>query len=262
MRYNTYINNVKASEWDLNIQQAYLFAWMYELPSWADKVVIGDNIYWFASKTKAVKELPLLTDKTDTMYRYYKSLEQKKLILIKKIDGKDYISLTPKAKEWNQSEQSEINPTKLGNKSDINSEINPNDGSEINPTYNINKNINNISKVNNISKDNTKFSLKNFKSVLLDLEVDKEHLEDWLKARKLKKLANTKTALKRFINECNKHNYPVAKAVQDCAENGWAGFKYEWLKNNNNGKQKSNTKSQVNYSDDFKRKIAQKIQSG
>ena len=139
MRYNTLINNVKSKEWGLNLNLAYLFSWMYELPSWADKVIIENNIYYFASKTKACEELSLLTDKKDTMYRYYKQLEEKNLILIKKIDGKDYISLTEKSKQWNSSDNSEINPSVLGNKSELNSEINP--------TYNINKN-------NNINKDN------------------------------------------------------------------------------------------------------------
>lgn len=127
MRYSSTINNVKSKEWKLNIQQAYLFAWFYELPSWADKVVIGNDIYYFASKNKAVEELPILTSKKDTMYRYYKQLEVLGLILIKKIDGKDYIAITEKGKLWNysKSDTSEINPSTLGNKSESNSEINP-----------------------------------------------------------------------------------------------------------------------------------------
>ncbi|AIX11908.1 hypothetical protein [Flavobacterium phage FCOV-F14] len=127
MRYSTIINNLKSKEWGLTIQQAYLFAWFYELPSWANKVMIENEIFYFASKTKAVEELPILTDKTDTMYRYYKQLEELGLIIIKKIDNKDYISLTSIAKDWNfsKSEYSENNPTLLGNLSENNSENNP-----------------------------------------------------------------------------------------------------------------------------------------
>ena len=137
MRYNSVINNIKAKEWDLTIQQAYLFSWFYELPSWANKVMIENEIFYFASKTKAVEELPILTDKTDTMYRYYKQLEEKKLVVIKKIDNKDYISLTEKGKEWNfcKSDYSENNPTLLGNLSENNSDLNP--------TYNIHNTNNN-----------------------------------------------------------------------------------------------------------------------
>lgn len=146
MRYNSTINNVKAKEWGLTIQQAYLFSWFYELPSWASKVMIENEIYFFASKNKAIEELPILTDKPDTMYRYYKQLEELKLVIIKKIDGKDYIALTELAKQWNlsKSEYSENNPTELGNSSENNSENNP--------TYNYTSN-------NNKTKEKTKISL-------------------------------------------------------------------------------------------------------
>lgn len=142
MRYNSNINNVKSKEWGLNIQQAYLFSWFYELPSWAEKVIIGEETYYFASKNKAVEELPLLTDKRDTMYRYYKQIEKIGLITIKKVDGKDYIALTSKGKQWNEwkSDNSEINPNTLGNKSETYSEINPTYNTTINNNI-INNNI-------------------------------------------------------------------------------------------------------------------------
>jgi len=168
MRYNTTINNLKANEWGLNIQQAYLFSWMYELPSWAAKVMIENEIYFFASKTKAIEELPILTDKSDTMYRYYKQLEELDLIVLKKIDSKDYIRLTEKAKKWNdwQSDNSEINPNELGNKSENNSEINP--------TYNIH-NINN----NIIDKERKfKLSVLDFKNKY-PIETLKDFFEYW-----------------------------------------------------------------------------------
>jgi hypothetical protein len=144
MRYSTTINNLKATEWGLTIQQSYLFSWFYELPSWANKVMIENEIFYFASKNKAVEELPILTDKTDTMYRYYRQLEDLGLVVIKKIDGKDYIALTPKAKEWNfsKSEYSENNPSIVGNLSENNSDLNP--------TYN------NINTNNNIKEDKEK----------------------------------------------------------------------------------------------------------
>lgn len=138
MRYYTTINNLKATEWGLTIQQAYLFSWFYELPSWANKVMIENEIFYFASKNKAVEELPILTYKMDTMYRYYRQLEDLGLVVIKKIDNKDYISLTSKAKEWNfsKSDCSENNPSIVGNLSENNSDLNP--------TYNNNNTYNNI----------------------------------------------------------------------------------------------------------------------
>lgn len=141
MRYNITINNVKSKEWLLDIKQAYLFAWFYELPSWADKVIIEGDIYYFASKTKAVEELPILTDKPDTMYRYYRQVEDAGLVKIKKIDNKDYIALTAKGKTWNlqPSEQSDKNPSNLGQTSEISSDKNPTYNYTIHDNYNKDK---------------------------------------------------------------------------------------------------------------------------
>lgn len=139
MRYNIIINQVKAKEWGLNLQQASVFSFFYELPSWAESIIEDDKIYYFASKNKAVEELPILTEKKDTMYRIYKQIEEKGLISVIKKDGKDYILVTDKGKSWNEFKyNSEKNPNKLGKKSENNSEKNP--------TYN-------ITSINNINTD-------------------------------------------------------------------------------------------------------------
>lgn len=113
MKYWTNIDNKRAIEWKLSLQEAYLFDWMYSLQSGADKITINGVDYFFASKSEAIKEMPILTNKVDTMYRYYKGLETKDLIIIKKVGGKDYISLTDKAKIWGRKSEynSENNPT-------------------------------------------------------------------------------------------------------------------------------------------------------
>jgi len=129
MRFSSFIDNVTSKEWQLTIQQAYLFDWIYSLPSWAEKVMVGNEVYFYASRNKAIEELPILTDKPDTMYRYYKQLEELGLIVLKKIDGKDFIGLTDKSKKWNsvgkKSEYSEKNPSNVGKKSETDSEKNP-----------------------------------------------------------------------------------------------------------------------------------------
>lgn len=185
MRYSITINNVKSKEWNLTIQQAYLFSWFYELPSWANKVMIENEIFYFASKNKAVEELPILTDKTDTMYRYYRQLEELGLIIIKKIDNKDYIALTNKGKEWNfcKSDYSENNPTLLGNLSENNSENNP--------TYNniiSNKNIKESEKLF-FFKDSIWNSYENLKS---ELAKDEKFKKDY-----------AGVDLKNYINDCD-----------------------------------------------------------
>lgn len=138
MRYSTLIDNKTSLEWGLSVHLSYLFSWIYDLPSWSDRIIIGSDVFYFASRFKAIEELPMLTDKPDTMYRYYKKLESMELIEVKKIDGKDYITLLNKSKAWNN--YSEINPTN-GNISELNSEKNP--------TYNI---ISNNNKENNKKK--------------------------------------------------------------------------------------------------------------
>lgn len=125
MKFSSYIDNVTASKWGMNIQMAYLFDWIYTLPSWADPVVTSTGTFFFASKTKAIEELPLLTDKVDTMYRYYKAIADIGLIDLIKIDGRDYIKLTDKAKIWGKSGGSEKNPRQVGKKSGKRSEKNP-----------------------------------------------------------------------------------------------------------------------------------------
>ena len=63
---------------------------------------------------------------------------------------------------------------------------------------------------------------------------DRQHVLDWLKVREKKKAANTETALKKIVNECNRHNFPVSEAVKICAERSWQGFEYKWIENINN----------------------------
>lgn len=157
MRFNTYINNLKAFEWKLNIQQAYVFSFLYELPSWAEKVILKNEVYYFAARQKAIKEIPLLTDKPDTMYRYYKQLEEKELVKFKKIDGKDCVLITKKGKEWNaaKSEQSEKNPSKFGKSSENDSEKNPTYYDTIEDNDTIDNNISPLKKFK--EKDNQSF---------------------------------------------------------------------------------------------------------
>lgn len=208
MRYNSIINNVKANEWGLTIQQAYLFSWMYELPSWASKIDVEGLTYYFASKTKAVEELPILTNKTDTMYRFYKQLESMDLILITKVNGKDYISLTEKSKKWNnwQSDNSENNPTILGNLSG--------NGSENNPTYN-------IYNTNNINKDNRQILFS--ESIYNDYDYLRNHLA---KDEKFK-LDYPGVDLKSYIEDCLA--WSVSKNNKS-TNNGWLLTLRQWIK--------------------------------
>ena len=142
MQYTVTINQVKAQEWGLNSQQALLFAFVYECPSWANPIKTDTGIYFALSKAKIVEELPLLTDKPDTAYRLLKALRDAGLIDLSSTSSITLVRLTEKAKEWNRkidgSEKyptsdaidgriknrstTDKNPSKVGNKSESGSD--------------------------------------------------------------------------------------------------------------------------------------------
>ena len=145
MQYTITINQPKALEWGLNAQQALLFAFVYECPSWANPIKTDSGIYFALSKAKIVEELPLLTDKPDTAYRLLKALRDAGLIELSSTSSITLIRLTEKAKEWNRkidgSEKyptsdaldgrkkirstSDKSPSKVGKKSEAGSEKYP-----------------------------------------------------------------------------------------------------------------------------------------
>ncbi|WP_311949293.1 DnaT-like ssDNA-binding domain-containing protein [Halomonas piscis] len=116
MQYLVSINQTKALEWGLNAQQAFLFAFLHQVPTWADAREI-DGLTWFnIGKGKVVEELPLLTDKPDTVYRLMKQLRTAGLISMTSFNNKTYIRLTEKSLEWNRVQGSEKSPTSAGKK--------------------------------------------------------------------------------------------------------------------------------------------------
>lgn len=143
MRKFSNIDNEFMMKHGLTLPETYVLEWMLNLPIWADRIIVNKMNYYFASKNKAVEDLPMVTTKPDTMYRHYKKLESKQLINNFKINGKDYIQILPKSAEWNSVLKAESNPNGSGNKSENKSESNP-----------TNSNIKN----NSIIKDNTLFS--------------------------------------------------------------------------------------------------------
>lgn len=84
------------------------------------------------------------------------------------------------------------------------------------------------------------FTKKTFRKTLIEAGANEKHLEDWFAVRDKTKSPYTETALNLVLNQCKDNNFPVAKAVQICAERGWRSFKYEWIKNDDNGKFEKN----------------------
>ena len=158
MRFSTYLNNSKCMEWKINAQQGILFALLYEAPAWAKEEIIENKTYYFVSRNLILEELPMFFEKSDTVYRNLKVLQEKGLIEYIKQGKKDLIRITAKGKTWNEfkdnnsekspsSEQnSEKNPNNLGKKSEKeqkNSEKNPTNNNTI-------YNYNNTNILNNI----------------------------------------------------------------------------------------------------------------
>ena len=138
MRYTILINAVKCQEWGLTLSQGALFDLLNQAHTWAKHIDVNGELFFWVSRNMIINEIPLAYSKPDTVYRAFKTLSDKGLIVHAKRGQKDLVRLTEKGKEWN-AKNSEINPTfeeKLGNKSEKiakNSEINPTNKLTINP---------------------------------------------------------------------------------------------------------------------------------
>ncbi|WP_200179107.1 hypothetical protein [Ectothiorhodospira mobilis] len=135
MQYTLTINQQKALEWELNSQQALLFAFVYECPSWCNPITTDDGVLFFAlSKQKIVDELPLLTNKKDTAYRLLRALAKAGVIEMSTNGSITLVRLTDKGKTWNRKgDGSEKYPRGVGNKSEEGRK-NIRGGSEKSPT--------------------------------------------------------------------------------------------------------------------------------
>ncbi len=113
MRFSVYINQVKTIEWGLNTSETILFSFLHDLPTWANGKEFDSGIYYWVSKSKIIEELPMLTNKPNTVSNYLKSLIKKGLIERKIHANKAYIKVTAKGKGWNDTES--FNPKVLKN---------------------------------------------------------------------------------------------------------------------------------------------------
>lgn len=157
MRFNVVINQSKALEMGVTLSEAALLSLFNELSSWADECVIDGKVYYHISRNKVIEELPFFYRKPDTVYRHFVNLCDLGYVDYLKQKSKDFIRLTASGKVYNKlgnksenGSNSEINPSKFGNKSEFEKEVNLYDyqlftfpNSEINPTYNNNNTSNN-----------------------------------------------------------------------------------------------------------------------
>lgn len=109
MKYTLTLDVPRSKEWGLNLSESALFSWLFSVPSWADKAILEGEVWYFAARSKAIEETSgIITDKPDTIYRLYKSLEAKGVIEWQKIGPKDYIQITAKGACWNSDKKTEV----------------------------------------------------------------------------------------------------------------------------------------------------------
>lgn len=130
MKYTLNINQAQAIELGISsANQALIFDLLTSAATWAKPEIIGNDVFYWVARQTIANELELLKLKPDTIYRHLKSLAKIGLINYKKVGKKDCIQITKKGQKYlikdKNSTMSEINPSKFGNKSEKNSEINP-----------------------------------------------------------------------------------------------------------------------------------------
>lgn len=220
MKYNINLDLVKMQEHNLNVNQWCILDIISTASTWCDIVTVGKNHYYWISKNKICEELKALDLKVDTIYRHLKTLNDLGFIEYEKNHKKDLIVLTNLGKSlFFKDENSEINPTKLGNKSEKNSEINP--------TYN-NTNINNNTK-DKIDKLFLSYKKENPNASENELKI----VEDFILYRKeikdeIKTLLPIKSYLKSLM-ELHKLGYKVQDCILKMKENEWKTIKVDYI---------------------------------
>lgn len=68
------------------------------------------------------------------------------------------------------------------------------------------------------------------------LGLEKSLVDDFLKNRKLKRLANTETAFNNLVLEFNKNEIPMKELMTKIVSSGWGSFKNSWLEEEKNKK--------------------------
>ena len=248
MRYTTRINNVRALEWGINMTQAALFDLINECASWASTVTINGVTFYWVSRQLVIEELPLVFRKEDAVYRTLKVLEEKGLVETAKMDGRDYVRITPEGAKWNSHDVPETEPRE--NSRDVreknrNPRENSRNSSGKKPT---DKDINNQP----TNQGTNQFGAparapaprepsseipkpppakpERFDPMLALGEhgVDEQLAADWLTVRRQKRAPLTQTALDGLVREAVTAGIPVVEAVRICVERGWVGFKASW----------------------------------
>ncbi|WP_368882201.1 hypothetical protein [Shewanella algae] len=230
MRYSIYINQARAMEWGLNLQQSTLFSYLHDLPTWGKCVIVNGEAYWWSGKDKIIVELPILTDKPDTIKRHMAALEKAGLIERIVHQNKAMVRITEKGKLWNKSEESgEKIPDQVGKNFPAKSGEISRPSREKFPAYKNTRDQN-----TKILKEKSKPKKSEFDFSSWPEKPSEQVLADWMKVRKEQRAPLTQTAITRMAGELQQA-HAGGISVDDCiglaAEKGWRGFKYQWAIN-------------------------------
>lgn len=80
MKYNININQIKCIEFWLNLQQWWMMDILSHLSTWAEPIITETWIYYYLSRWKLIKELPIISNNKNTFQKIIKSLKDKWLI--------------------------------------------------------------------------------------------------------------------------------------------------------------------------------------
>ena len=78
-----------------------------------------------------------------------------------------------------------------------------------------------------------------FRKSMCSIIDDKILIDDFLKNRKLKKLANTETAFNNLVIEFKKSDLPIKELMTKIVSRGWGSFKNSWLEKEKEEKKKT-----------------------
>jgi len=243
MKYSSTINNIKCLEWDLTLSQAFLLDLLTYAPHWAQTEKLDGVDYYWVSRNKVLGEIPNAFKTADTVYRALKELHQKGVIEHQKLGRKDMVRFTEKGLEWvfktaptpdlklgNKSElgqNSEINPSKLGNKSE-----NTPKNSEISPT---DKNTNNKSISNKKREPKTDSKKEDVFKPVKPEQVSDQTWNDLLGLRKKKRAVESQTAWTRINNSIERAQQATGHTLENIFSywvmRAWAGFDEKWYIN-------------------------------
>lgn len=162
IQYTVSINQPLTLAYGLTLSRACVFDYLVKGIAWATDIMeVDGKTFFYLSRVKAKNDLPMITDKADTMYRHYKGLENAGLIEyhlepVTDSNGaicfmKDYIRIPPEIVE-SYYQKHITNPSDNDNTPPSDNDNNP--PRNENPTnYNINidtKNTNLDTKENNV----------------------------------------------------------------------------------------------------------------